>query len=229
MYKNIVPKNLRHWLITIWHKFKYQIIIGKSCYISHSIFENNCAVGDGCQITSSFIGKYTYVTEGARISNLKIGRFCSIGPNFRVGMASHPLKKFVSTSPIFYLKVNNLKKSYVKKDKFTSHKFTDKFNRYFVEIGNDVWIGSNVTIMDGVKIGDGAVIGANSLVTKSVPPYSISKGVPSKCIKFRFSKSKVKNLLSFKWWNKTDKWIFSNINFYDDIDRFLSLRKKRKL
>jgi|LakMenEpi03Aug12_release.lakeMendotaPanAssembly.Ray.scaffolds.fasta_scaffold194152_1 acetyltransferase-like isoleucine patch superfamily enzyme len=225
MFRNVIPQQIRHFMITTWHKFKYKLIIGKNSYISHCNFEKNCAIGENCKVTNSIIGKYTYITEGARISHAKIGKFCSIGPNLRIGMASHPIKKFVSTSPIFYLKYTNLKNSFTKIDKIETHKFTDKSKYFFVEIGNDVWIGANVNILDGVKIGHGAIIGANSLVTKNIPPYSVAFGVPAKIIKLRFAKSQIKKLLVLKWWNQDDQWIIRNANLLDDINNFLKKYK----
>ena len=53
-----------------------------------------------------------------------------------------------------------------------------------VIINEDVWIGINVTIMPGVQIGRGATVAASSVVTKSIPPYSICAGVPARFIKF---------------------------------------------
>lgn len=50
----------------------------------------------------------------------------------------------------------------------------------------DCWIGARVTIMEGVRIGRGSVVGASSVVTRSIPPYSIAVGVPAKVIKQRF-------------------------------------------
>lgn len=50
-------------------------------------------------------------------------------------------------------------------------------------IEDNVWIGDKATILGNVHIGRGAVIGANSVVTRDVPEYSISAGVPARIIK----------------------------------------------
>lgn len=50
-------------------------------------------------------------------------------------------------------------------------------------IEDDVWIGLNSTIMRGVTIGKGAIIGANSVVTKSVKPWTVNIGNPLRCIR----------------------------------------------
>jgi len=54
-----------------------------------------------------------------------------------------------------------------------------------VVIDDDVWIGSRVVIVDGVTIEKGAVIGAGSVVTKSIPAYSVAVGVPARVIGMR--------------------------------------------
>lgn len=54
-----------------------------------------------------------------------------------------------------------------------------------IKIGKDVWIGGHVSILDGVEIGDGCIVGAGSVVTKSLPPYTICAGVPARVIKKR--------------------------------------------
>jgi acetyltransferase-like isoleucine patch superfamily enzyme len=45
------------------------------------------------------------------------------------------------------------------------------------------FIGVNAVIMPGVTIGKNSVIGASSVVTKSVPDYTVVAGVPAKVIK----------------------------------------------
>jgi acetyltransferase-like isoleucine patch superfamily enzyme len=220
--KNIIPTRIKHFIITLFHQYKYNLIVGKKTYISSSKFGNNCAVGDNCNITNCVIDKYSYITDNSKISCAKIGKFCSIGNNLRIGMATHYFEQFVSTSPIFYSKYTNLKKSFVNKNKIITHKFVDKSNLHYVEIGNDVWIGADVTILDGIKIGDGAIIGASSLVTKNVDPYTIVGGVPAKTIKLRYSKTQIKKLLKIKWWNKNEKWISSNSNAFLNIKKFIN-------
>jgi acetyltransferase-like isoleucine patch superfamily enzyme len=64
-----------------------------------------------------------------------------------------------------------------------------------VILENDVWIGSRSIILKGVKIGEGTVIGAGSLLTKSLPPYSVSIGNPCKPLKCRFSSDNLKEHL----------------------------------
>ena len=46
----------------------------------------------------------------------------------------------------------------------------------------DVWLGTNVTVKGGVTIGEGTVIAAGSVVTKSIPPFSIAAGNPARVV-----------------------------------------------
>lgn len=54
-----------------------------------------------------------------------------------------------------------------------------------IAIADDVWIGANVVILDGVTIGQGVVVGAGSVVTRSIPPYSLAVGNPARVIRSR--------------------------------------------
>ena len=74
-----------------------------------------------------------------------------------------------------------------------------------IEIGQGSWIGENVCII-GASIGKNCVIGANSVVTKSIPDYTIAVGAPAVPIK-RFC-------LESKTWKRTDK----NGNFSYNVE-----------
>lgn len=52
-----------------------------------------------------------------------------------------------------------------------------------VVIEDYAWIGSQVVILPGVTIGKGAIIGAGSVVTKDIPPMTVTVGVPCKVIR----------------------------------------------
>lgn len=50
-------------------------------------------------------------------------------------------------------------------------------------IGNNVIIYAGAMILGDITIGDNSIIGANSVVTKSCPPYSVLIGSPAKIVK----------------------------------------------
>jgi galactoside O-acetyltransferase len=52
-----------------------------------------------------------------------------------------------------------------------------------VKIGNKSWLGFNVSVLKGVEIGEGAVVAAASVVTKSVPAWTVVAGNPAKAIR----------------------------------------------
>jgi len=52
-----------------------------------------------------------------------------------------------------------------------------------VRICDKAWVGLNVIIMKGVEIGEGAVVAAGSVVTKSVPPWTVVAGNPAREIR----------------------------------------------
>jgi len=74
-----------------------------------------------------------------------------------------------------------------------NHAFSDKAETILkqgyevanVVIGDDVWIGTHAVILPGVTVGKGSVVGAGSVVTRTIPPYSIAVGNPAKVIRTR--------------------------------------------
>jgi putative colanic acid biosynthesis acetyltransferase WcaF len=54
-----------------------------------------------------------------------------------------------------------------------------------IEIGEDSFIGARAFLSPGVEVGEGAIIGAGSVVTRDVPPWTVSAGNPSRKIRDR--------------------------------------------
>ena len=167
----------------------------------------------------------SYISSNCNLNKIKIGRFCSLGSNIKNGVGRHPSSIFVSTHPCFYSTEKQAGFSFSNESLFDEHLFSDNEKKYFVEIGNDVWIGDNVTLFDGVKIGDGAIIANGAVVTKDVAPYSIVGGIPSKLIRMRFSSSEIKKLNKIKWWNEDFDWIKDNYLEFSDIKNFMRFVK----
>lgn len=66
-----------------------------------------------------------------------------------------------------------------------------------ITIEDDVWIAANSVITAGITIGCHSVIAAGSVVTKSVPPYSLVAGTPARIIKqYDFGEKAWKNNLN---------------------------------
>lgn len=56
-----------------------------------------------------------------------------------------------------------------------------------VVVEEDVWIGARVTLLPGIHIGRGSIVATGSVVTRSIPAYSVWGGVPAKHIKWKWS------------------------------------------
>lgn len=122
------------------------------------------------------LGDNIYIAPNFHISarNLKIGNNVIIGPNLLLECDDHTFRNVGKT---------------------IWSTFTSERTLGSVIIEDDVWIGGNVTILKNVIIGEGCIIGAASVVTKSLPPYSICLGVPCRPLKTRFSVEELKTHL----------------------------------
>lgn len=139
-----------------------------------------------------------------------IGKFCSIADGVRF-VFGHHRTDCVTTFPLRALC-------------FGGAPHEDSKSKGRIEIGNDVWIGANALILSGVKIGHGAVIAAGSVVSKSIPPYSIFGGVPAKLIKLRLRDDQIFQLSKIQWWDWPIEKIKENEGlFYGDVDEFIKV------
>lgn len=137
-----------------------------------------------------------------------------------IGIYEHPID-LISTSPHIY-KNKNIAKEY--KPNWSQDDINDP-----PVIGNDVWIGSNVIIKQGIHIGDGAIIAAGAVVTKNVKSYNVVGGVPASVIKKRFSDDIIELLIEFRWWDKPEEWINSNINKFIRPEEFIKMIQDQEI
>jgi len=49
-----------------------------------------------------------------------------------------------------------------------------------VTLERDAFLGTGSVVLPGVRIGEGAIVGANSVVTRDIPPWTISAGAPAR-------------------------------------------------
>ncbi|MDP3816902.1 DapH/DapD/GlmU-related protein, partial [Pseudomonas sp.] len=103
---------------------------------------------------------------------IKIGSCVMFGPSVTLLCGDHEIREV--GAPMYFAKKTGLSGS------------------SGITIQNDVWVGANVTILKGVTVGEGVIIAAGSVVTKSIPSYSVAAGVPAKVIKQRFSEEDLK-------------------------------------
>lgn len=66
------------------------------------------------------------------------------------------------------------------RDHWDEYKDVIKYGK--IEVGEEAFIGTRSIIMPGVRIGNHSVVGAGSVVTKSVPDYTVVAGVPARVI-----------------------------------------------
>ena len=122
---------------------------------------------------------------------IKIGSFTTIRGNSVIGAVKKiEIGDYVIISNNVTIYDNNnhpispVKRMEMCKSGFYSNLWDWKYSRFSsIKIEDNVWIRERAVILKGVTIGKGSVIGCNSVVTKSIPPYSIAVGNPAVVVK----------------------------------------------
>lgn len=169
--------------------FKLVVYIQKICRLVYSLGvtlpmkrkKDTVIMGSSFVSKDTRIGDYSYIGYNCFITKAEIGRYVSIANGVMIGQGEHDLSH-ISNSSLFYDNPYDI---------LTERKCI---------IESDVWIGAGSIIRRGITIGTGAVIGANSFVNKDIPPYAVAVGSPAKVIKYKFSPTQIKLILSSKWW-----------------------------
>jgi acetyltransferase-like isoleucine patch superfamily enzyme len=139
--------------------FGDRVTVGRFAIIRGSRQYGAAALGEGLLVgNNSNIGPYCYIGCSGGI---RIGNNVMMAPRVSIFAENHNFEDVMLT-----LKEQGIK-------------------RAPVIIEDDCWIASHSVILAGVTIGRGSVVAAGSVVTKSMPPYSIIAGVPARVIKSR--------------------------------------------
>ena len=88
---------------------------------------------------------------------IKIGNNVLIAPNVQLYTATHPIN---ANERLFF-----------------------RTKALPITIEDNVWIGGGTIVLPGITIGRNSVIGAGSVVTKSIPTYSVAVGNPCRVIR----------------------------------------------
>jgi acetyltransferase-like isoleucine patch superfamily enzyme len=131
--------------------------------------------------------------------DLTVGRYCSLGAGLSFPRYRHPVEH-VSTSSFTHDPQADIVVRAVRDRTPGYANFFPNPQRGPVTIEHDVWVGQDVTLMPGVTLGTGSVVAANSVVTKSVPAYTIVGGNPAQTIRPRFDQNVIDGLLASRWW-----------------------------
>jgi len=154
--------------------------LGTSSYVDptvHCLGMKNVSIGNHCSVGQDTLINVNHRESGVALS---IGDFCYIARrNFFSTGRKIVLGDYVLTG------LNNafLGSGHVISDPTRPFILTPTTDDGTLEVQENCWLGSLVTISGNLTIGYGSVVGANSLVLKSVPPFSLSLGSPSKVIK----------------------------------------------
>lgn len=156
-------------------------------------------------------GKPTVLVFAGDCARVSIGRYCSLAAGIEIMPGGNHRIDTVTTYPMRQM----LAPEGVERP-------GEPVSKGDVTIGNDVWIGRGAKILGGVSIGDGAVVAAWSVLTKSVPPYTIAAGVPARPVARRFSDDVVQSLLRIRWWDWEDALVRERIDelMSDDLEGF---------
>lgn len=139
--------------------FGDRVTVGRFAIIRGSRQYGGSQIGDGLIVgNNSNIGPYCYIGCSGGI---RIGNNVMMAPRCSLFAENHNFEDETQT-----LKAQGV-------------------TRAPIEIEDDCWIASHSVILAGVTIGRGSVVAAGSVVTKSMPPYSIIAGVPARVIKSR--------------------------------------------
>ena len=130
------------------------------------------------------LGEGTVIQDNLRVNspeNVSIGAHCSFGEDiFITGGGGVTIGDYVGLGPDVKIWSVN-------------HRFADPdipwmlqgYEKSPVVIEDDVWLGANTFVKPGITVGKGAIVSAGTILSKSVPPFSIVAGNPGRVVGWR--------------------------------------------
>ena len=119
-----------------------------------------------CKEGSIFIGDYCNISANCSLlseTEIHMGKYCFLaGQCYLVAGGNHSFEDI--SVPIM---------------------FQPSVSKGGIKIGEDVWLGAGVIVLDGVTLERGCVVGAGSVITQSLPEYTVAVGVPARTVKNR--------------------------------------------
>lgn len=144
-------------------------VIGNDTKIWHfAQVRSGAKIGSNC-----VLGKSVFVDAGVTIgNNVKIQNFATLYQGLTVedGVYIGPSVTFTNDKIPRAVNPDGTPKS------------TEEWTLLNTVLKKGVSIGANATILPGITIGEWAMIGAGTVVTKSVPAYSVVTGSPGKIV-----------------------------------------------
>lgn len=178
---SIKQKRFIFFLISKVRLLFYNKKIGKDSYVDSTVNVfgwSHVSIG-----SNTLIGEQSWLNVNDRepgFEHIKIGNYCYIG---RRNLLSSSRQLVIND----YVMTNNeckfLGSNHIFDDPNLPYINTGTTNDGTLTIGVNVWIGAGVILLGNITIGHGSIIGAGSVVTKSIPPFSIAVGNPCKVIK----------------------------------------------
>jgi virginiamycin A acetyltransferase len=185
--------------ISFHNRFGQRLLQGDLIRFQHGL-EIDPYVGIHGGNTICEIGFLSYTNTDVP-EDLVIGRYCSLGPSLHFPNYRHPIEH-VSSSIFTHDRETDLVARAVRDFQPSYNQFHPNPQPGPVIIGHDVWVGQGASIMGGLTIGHGCVVAANSVITRSVPPYAVVGGNPAHILRMRFASQEIiGRLLMSEWWN----------------------------
>ena len=154
--------------------------IGRGCYIGPFTQISDCQIGDGVTVESSSWLDGAILMEGSSVGPfVKIRKGTTLERGARAGTfvetKNARLEEGAKANHLTYLGDCRVgKNTNIGAGTITCN--YDGFDKWFTEIGSNVFIGSNTLLVAPVKVGDWAITAAGSVITIDVPENALAVG-----------------------------------------------------